>query len=166
MSDRRRFNLMASETKVTPQSAEMLEEEDPGIPRLDLSDSAGSAGESLFHSATMDGYVAEDQIGLLRSSEDTKPERAEDVLAKFDEMDVRLVEADAAFEVEVLAGEESKGETGGENDLVEFQRPSALVQSKTKEAVDRTDDPVRMYLRDMSSIELLSREGEVAIAKR
>ena len=77
---------MASEIKVTPQNVEMLEEEDPGIPPLDLSD---AAVESLFHSAQRRGYVTNDQISLLRSSEEAKSEQIEDFLAKFDEMGVR-----------------------------------------------------------------------------
>ena len=73
---------------------------------------------------------------------------------------------DAKIEVEAPVSEESKREAGGGSDLIEFQRPSALVKSKTKNIVDRTDDPVRLYLREMGSVELLSREGEVAVAKR
>ena len=64
----------------------MLEEEDPGIPPLDLSD---AAVESLLHSAKMRGYVTNDQISLLRSSEEAKSEQIEDILAKFGEMGVR-----------------------------------------------------------------------------
>ena len=154
---------MASEIKVTPQNVEMLEEEDPGIPPLDLSD---AAVESLLHSAPMRGYVTNDQISLSRSSEEAKSEQIEDILAKFDEMGGRLVEADAKIQVEVPTDEELEEEAGRENELVERRQPSPLVKSGKKDPVERTDDPVRMYLRDMSSVELLSRAGEVAIAKR
>ena len=157
------LNLMASEIKVTPQNVEMLEEEDPGIPPLDLSD---AAVESLLHSAQMRGYVTNDQISLSRSSEGAKSEQIEDILAKFDEMGGRLVEADAKIEVEVPTDEELEEEAGRENELVERRQTSPLVKSGKKDPVERTDDPVRMYLRDMSSVELLSRAGEVAIAKR
>ena len=153
---------MASEIKVTPQNVEMLEEEDPGIPPLDLSD---AAAESLFHSAQRRGYVTKDPNSLLHSSEEAKSEQIEDFLAKFDEMGVRL-EADAKVDVEVPTDEESEEEAGAGNELVERRQPSALVKSGRKDPVERTDDPVRMYLRDMSSVELLSRAGEVAIAKR
>jgi RNA polymerase primary sigma factor len=154
---------MASEIKVTPQNVEMLEEEDPGIPPLDFSD---AAVKSLLQSAQMRGYVTNDQISLLRSSEGAKSEQIDDILAKFDEMGVRLVEAVATIEVEVPTHKESEEEAGGENELVEHRQPSLSVKSGRKEPVERTDDPVRMYLRDMSSVELLSRAGEVAIAKR
>jgi RNA polymerase primary sigma factor len=157
------LNLMASEIKVTPQNALMLDEEDPGIPPLDLSD---AAVESLLHSAEMRGYVTNDQISLLRSSEEAKSEQIEDIAANFDEMGVRLVEADAKIEVEVATHKESEEEAGGENELVELQQPSLSVKSGRKAPVERTDDPVSIYLHDMSSVELLSRAGEVAIAKR
>ena len=106
------------------------------------------------------------RISLLRSSEEAKSEQIEDFLAKFDEMGVRLVETDAKVDVEVPTDEESEEEAGAGNELVERRQPSALVKSGRKDPVERTDDPVRMYLRDMSSVELLSRAGEVAIAKR
>jgi RNA polymerase primary sigma factor len=66
----------------------------------------------------------------------------------------------------VATREEAKEENEGENELGEVQRRSVPVKSGTKEAAERTDDPVRMYLREMGSVELLSREGEIAIAKR
>jgi RNA polymerase primary sigma factor len=154
---------MASEIKMTPQNVEMLEEQDPGIPLLDLSD---AAVESLLHSAKMRGYVTYDQISLLRSSEEAKPDEIEDILAKFNEMGVRLVETDTKIDVEVPTDEESREEAGGESELVELHQPSLSVKSGRKDPVERTDDPVRMYLRDMSSVGLLSRAGEVSIAKR
>jgi RNA polymerase primary sigma factor len=92
-------------------------------------------------------------------------EQIEDTLAMLNEMGINVIES-----------EESDGEEGDENaaqeedepeggDLVEVARPAA-VATRTSEPADRTDDPVRMYLREMGSVELLSREGEIAIAKR
>ena len=153
---------MASEIKVTPQNVEILEE-DPGILPLDLSD---AAVESLLHTAKIRGYVTNDQIGLLRSSEEVKPGQIEEILAKCNEMGVGLVETDATIDVEVPTEEDSEEETGGENEFVERHQPLLSVKSGRKDPVERTDDPVRMYLRDMSSVELLSRAGEVSIAKR
>ena len=154
---------MASEIKVTPQNVEMLEKEDPEIPPLDLSE---AAVESLLHSAKMRGYVTDDQINLLLSSEEVKSGQIKDLLAKFGEMGVRVVEANSEIELDVATHEEPVEEAGGENELVEAQQRSVLVKSTAKDAAERTDDPVRMYLRDMSSVGLLSRAGEVAIAKR
>src|SRR5262249_42945004 len=62
--------------------------------------------------------------------------------------------------------ERKKEETEGENKLVEVQQGSVPAKSGAKDPAERTDDPVRMYLREMASVDLLSREGEIAIAKR
>src|SRR5436305_5084299 len=68
-------------------------------------------------------------------------------------------------EQEVVTREESADVAESENELVEVT-PKAVAKSETREPTERTDDPVRMYLREMGSVELLSREGEIAIAKR
>ena len=81
-------------------------------------------------------------------------------------MGVHVVETDRELEVEVATHEEPEEEAEGENELVEVQQRPVSVKSETKDPAERTDDPMRMYLRDMSSVELLSRAGEVAIAKR
>src|SRR6201993_4128337 len=79
-----------------------------------------------------------------------------------EETGVNVVESHEAEE-EVPTREES--EEGGE-ELVEVQQQSISAKSKPQEPAERTNDPVRMYLREMGSVELLSREGEIAIAKR
>jgi RNA polymerase primary sigma factor len=81
------------------------------------------------------------------------------------EMGVNVVE-EARPEEEVTVGEGPEGETEGENELVEIQQHKVRAKSKTKDPADRTDDPVRIYLHEMGSVELLSHEGEIAIAKR
>src|ERR1022692_1313202 len=128
----------------------MLEKEGPETPTdhapLDLSDAAVN---DLIRSAKKRGYVTHDQINALLSSEEVKSERIEDMLAKFSEMGVNVVETNEA-----------------ENELVEVQQRPVPAKSGAKEPAERTDDPVRMYLREMGSVELLSREGEIAIAKR
>jgi RNA polymerase primary sigma factor len=112
----------------------------------------------------MRGYVTNNQINALLSSEEVKSEQIEDILAKFSEMGVHVVETDPELEVEAGTREEPEEESEVENELIEVQqRP---VSSEAKDPAQRTDDPVRMYLRDMSSVALLSRAGEVAIAKR
>ena len=152
---------MASEIKVTPQNEEMSEKEGPESPPLDLSDAAVLG---LLHSAKKRGYVTNDQINALLSLEEVKSEQIEDILAKLSEMGVHVVETDPELEVEVAAHEEPEEEAEGE--LVEVQQRPVSVKSEAKDPAERTDDPVRMYLRDMGSVALLSRAGEVAIAKR
>ena len=148
----------------------MLENEGPESPTdhapLDLSDAAVN---DLIRSAKKRGYVTHDQINALLSSEEVKSERIEDMLAKFSEMGVNVVETEEAEpEEEVATCEEPEEETGGENEneLVEIQQRPVPAKSGAKDPAERTDDPVRMYLREMGTVELLSREGEIAIAKR
>src|SRR6516164_552893 len=162
----RDWRFMASKINVTPQKEEMLENEGRETPLLDLSD---AAVKELIRSAMKRGYVADDQIKTLLASEDVNSEQIENILAKFSEMGVNVVETkEARLEEEVETREEPEEgeETEGENELVEIQQRSVPAKSGAKEPAERTDDPVRMYLREMGSVELLSREGEIAIAKR
>ena len=154
---------MASEIKVTPENEEMLEKEGPESPPLDLSDAAIMG---LLQSAKKRGYITNDQIDALLCSAEVKSEQIEEILAKFSEMGVRVVETDPELELEVATHEEPEEEAEDGNELVEVQQRPVSVKSKAKDPAERTNDPVRMYLRDMSSVELLSRAGEVAIAKR
>ena len=155
---------MASKIKVTPQKEEMLEEEGPDSPLLDLSD---AAVKDLIRGGKKRGYVTHNQINALLSSEEVKSEQIEDILAKFSEMGVSVVETkDAELEEEVATREEPDEEAEGENELVEVQQRPVPAKSGAKDPAERSDDPVRMYLREMGTVELLSREGEIAIAKR
>ena len=153
---------MASKIKVTRQKVEMLEKEGPETPLLDLSDAAVKA---LIRSAKERGYVTHDQINALLSSEEVKSEQIEDILAKFSEMGVNVVETEEAEPENEGAREEPDDEEESEGQLVEV-KPKLPAKSGAKDPAERTDDPVRMYLRAMSSVDLLSREGEIAIAKR
>jgi RNA polymerase primary sigma factor len=159
---------MASKTKLTPQKEEMLEKEGPGTsadsPLLDLSD---AAIKKLIRSAKKRGYVTHDQINALLSSEEVKSEQIEDILAKFSEMGVNVVETEEAEPEDEVAREAPEEKPESERgELVEVQQHRVPAKAATKEPTERTDDPVRMYLREMGTVELLSREGEIAIAKR
>ena len=155
---------MASKIKVTPQKEEMLEEEGPDSPLLDLSD---AAVKDLIRGAKKRGYVTHNQINALLSSEEVKSEQIEDILANLSEMGVNVVETkEAELEEEVATREEPDEEAEGENELVEVQQRPVPAKSGAKDPAERSDDPVRMYLREMGTVELLSREGEIAIAKR
>ena len=143
----------------------MLEKEGrQARPLLDLSD---AAVRELVRTAEKRGYIAHDRINALLASEEVNSEQIENILAKFSEMGINVVDTkEARLEEEETADEEAKEETEGENDLVEIQQHKAPTKSRAKEPAERTDDPTRMYLREMGSVELLSRVGEVAIAKR
>src|SRR3989441_6482027 len=167
--------LMASKTKTTavlkekdevkPETPEKEAPDTPDtpLPLLDLSD---AAVKKLIRSAKKRGYVTVDQINSVLPSEEVNSEQIEDVLAMFSEMGVNVVETEETETEEEAAREEPEEEAepeGGE--IVEVQR-AVPAKSEAKEPAERTDDPVRMYLREMGSVELLSREGEIAIAKR
>src|SRR5262245_60750242 len=172
-AERRLWRLMASKTEETPQKEEMLEIEGPETlpesPLLGLSD---GAVRELVRSAKKRGYVTHDQIKSVLASEEVNSEQIEDVLAMFSEMGVNVIETDETSNEgeKPREGEEPREESGEEaesegGELVEVQQ-KVPAKSEAKEPTERTDDPVRMYLREMASVELLSREGEIAIAKR
>ena len=145
----------------------MPEQEDREIPLLDLFD---AAVKKLIGNAKKRGYVTHDQINALLAAEDVKSEQIEDILTRLNEIGVNVVETKEAEleedEKESESREEPEDEAEGENELVEVRRGPVPAKPTAKEPVERTDDPVRMYLREMGSVELLSREGEIAIAKR
>ncbi|HKR89023.1 MAG TPA: RNA polymerase sigma factor RpoD [Phenylobacterium sp.] len=116
-------------------------------PLLDLTD---AAVKKFIKQAKARGYVTMDELNKVLPSEEVTSEAIEDTLAMLSEMGVNVVEAEEDAE-------------GGE---VAVREESAMVETTKEPAYDRTDDPVRMYLREMGSVELLSREGEIAIAKR
>ncbi len=162
---------MASKTKAAQKEKEKeeapekeaSETPDTPLPLLDLSD---AAVKKLIRSAKKRGYVTHDQINSVLPSEEVNSEQIEDVLAMFSEMGVNVVETEEPSEEGEEAREEADEEAESEGgELVEVQQ-KVPAKTEAKEPAERTDDPVRMYLREMGSVELLSREGEIAIAKR
>src|SRR5271170_843227 len=132
-------------------------------PVLDLSD---AAVKKMIKQAKKRGYVTYEQLNAVMPSEEVTSEKIEDVLAMMNEMGINVVEteeAEAGDEEE--AADEPEQEEAESGELVEVT-PKPVAKSEAKEPSERTDDPVRMYLREMGSVELLSREGEIAIAKR
>jgi RNA polymerase primary sigma factor len=128
-------------------------------PLLDLSD---DAVKKMIKVAKKRGYVTLTELNAVLPSEETDPDRIEDINAMLSDMGINVVEDDEASE----EGEaDSSGDEEDANELAE-QTGTAVAAVAKKEPTDRTDDPVRMYLREMGSVELLSREGEIAIAKR
>jgi len=161
---------MASKTEETPQKEEMPEKGGPETLPHDLS---GAAITKLIRSAKKRGYLTQDQINSVLPSEEVNSEQIEDVLAMFREMGVNVVETQETSkegaepreeEEEPREEADEEGESEG-GDLVEVQQ-KVPAKAEAKDPTERTDDPVRMYLREMSPVKLLSREGEMAIAKR
>jgi RNA polymerase primary sigma factor len=149
-----------SDKPETPQK-DAPDTPDSPLPLLDLSD---AAVKKLIRTAKKRGYVTVDQINAVMPSEEVNSEQIEDVLSMFSEMGVNVVENEEA-EADEENKDEPDDEPETENELVEVQ-PKVPAKAEAKEPTERTDDPVRMYLREMGSVELLSREGEIAIAKR
>ena len=118
---------------------------------------SSAAVKALIRTAKKRGYATHDQINSLAKK--VNSEQIEDVVSRFSEMGVNVVEGQ---EQRDERDEEPESESG---ELIEVQQ-KASAKSEAKEPAERTDNPVRMYLRDMGSVELLSREGEIAIAKR
>src|SRR5277367_1655330 len=132
-------------------------------PLLDLTD---AAVKRMLKIAKKRGWVTQDELNAVLPSEEISSDQIEDMNSMLSEMGINVVDAEDAEEAEketTEPAEEEEPETGTE--IVEAPRATA-VATRTSEPSERTDDPVRMYLREMGSVELLSREGEIAIAKR
>ena len=121
----------------------------------------------MIKSAKKRGYVTYEQLNAVMPSEEVTSEKIEDILAMMNEMGINVVENEEAEADEEENREEAEEEEESESgELVEVKSQGRSAKSEAKEPAERTDDPVRMYLREMGSVELLSREGEIAIAKR
>src|SRR5215475_9424702 len=132
---------------------------DAPSPLLDLSD---AAVKKMIKQAKKRGFVTFDQLNEVLPSDQTSPEQIEDIMSMLSDMGINVTEADDS-------GDDDDKDEGGDdetdNELVEVTQ-KAVTEVKKSEPGERTDDPVRMYLREMGTVELLSREGEIAIAKR
>ena len=133
-------------------------------PLLDLSD---DAVKKMIKAAKKRGYVTMDELNSVLPSEEVTSEQIEDTMAMLSDMGINVIEDEDAEEA-AQGGEDEASDDDNESEGGEIASSggTALATAKKKEPTDRTDDPVRMYLREMGSVELLSREGEIAIAKR
>ena len=130
------------------------EKDAPDGPILDLSD---AAVKKMIKAAKTRGFVTHEELNKVLPSEEFSSEQIEDVMSQLNEMGINVVDNEEEGE----AAEEE-----GSAKAVVTRDESKPPVTNTREDADRTDDPVRMYLREMGSVELLSREGEIAIAKR
>ena len=156
---------MANKTKATPQKKAREkgpETPDAPLPLLDLS---GAAVTKMIQQAAKRGYVTYEQLNAVMPSEEVTSEKIEDILATLNEMGINVVETEEAEADEEEVREKPESEETESGELVGVT-PNTPAKFEAKEPVERTDDPVRMYLSEMRSIGLLSRQGEIAIAKR
>ena len=131
-------------------------------PLLDLSD---AAVKRIIKTAKKRGWVTQDELNAMLPSDVNSSDQIEDINAMLNEMGISVVESEEAEEADKEAEQPDEEEPETGNEVVEAPRATA-VATRSSEPSERTDDPVRMYLREMGSVELLSREGEIAIAKR
>ena len=148
---------MATKTK-EKEEAETERESTPDGPLLDLSD---NAVKKMIKAAKKRGFVSMDELNSVLPSDQTDPDKIEDTMSMLSDMGINVIEEDDSSDD--ASNDNKSGE--GSKEVAE-QTGSAVATVAKKEPTDRTDDPVRMYLREMGSVELLSREGEIAIAKR
>jgi RNA polymerase primary sigma factor len=153
--------LQVKDKEKDDKAADTPEKDSPDAPSplLDLSD---AAVKKMIKQAKKRGFVTFDQLNEVLPSDTTSPEQIEDIMSMLSDMGINVSEAEEA-DSEEEKQEEAEDET--DNELVEVTQ-KAVTEVKKSEPGERTDDPVRMYLREMGTVELLSREGEIAIAKR
>jgi RNA polymerase primary sigma factor len=153
--------LQVKDKEKDDKAADAPEKDSPDAPSplLDLSD---AAVKKMIKQAKKRGFVTFDQLNEVLPSDTTSPEQIEDIMSMLSDMGINVSEAEDA-DSEEENKEEVEDET--DNELVEVTQ-KAVTEVKKSEPGERTDDPVRMYLREMGTVELLSREGEIAIAKR
>ena len=135
--------------------------EGDGAPLLDLNE---TSVKKLIARGKKRGYITYDELNEALPQDQMSSEQIEDVMSALSEMGINLIENDEPAE----EGAEPVAAAPVEDEEEEAEADPALAAAPTVKAapLDRTDDPVRMYLREMGAVELLSREGEIAIAKR
>src|SRR5881275_612883 len=138
---------MASKAANTAEVAETREE----AAEAPLLDSVAAAIKKMLARGKERGYVTYDELNSALPPDQVSSEQIEDTMTMLSELGVNVIENEASEEPATPDSDEGDGEVRGNLD---------------DDDIGRTDDPVRMYLREMGSVELLSREGEIAIAKR
>ena len=134
------------------ENSKNQKDEDASIPLLDLNQ---SSIKKLLSQAKSKGYLTYSELNETMPPGEMSSEQIEDIMTALSEMGITLIDSE---------DEQDDSQTKQENATEETKE--LVVASSASDALDRTDDPVRMYLREMGSVELLSREGEIAIAKR
>jgi RNA polymerase primary sigma factor len=154
--------LQVKDKEKDDKASDAPEKDSPDAPSplLDLSD---AAVKKMIRQAKKRGFVTFDQLNEVLPPDTTSPEQIEDIMSMLSDMGINVSESEDAESDEEEAKEEAEEEP--DNELVEVTA-KAVTETKKSEPGERTDDPVRMYLREMGTVELLSREGEIAIAKR
>jgi len=144
---------MATATKKKKNTAGDGEGEDEKETEGGLVDFNATDVKKVLKRAQKRGFITHDEINQLLPDSDMSSDQIEDVMSQISEMGIAVVESEEEAE------EQGKA-------LTKLEDKKVLAKKGNARGSDRTDDPVRMYLREMGAVELLSREGEIAIAKR
>jgi RNA polymerase primary sigma factor len=147
-------------TKSEEKAAPAAETAEKDSPLLDLSD---QSVKKLLKVGKQRGYVTYDELNSVLPSEEVSSEQIEDTMATLSEMGINVVDSEESEEGAADDAPDTADEDDGRSVTVQALPAKA---ERAEPSADRTDDPVRMYLREMGTVELLSREGEIAIAKR
>ncbi len=153
---------MATKAKEKTE-AETAPEQAPDGPLLDLT---ADSVKKMLRLAKKRGYVTMDELNAVLPSEEVTSEQIEDTMSTLSEMGINVVEDDEVESDNDNDNSSDDDEDSGSTELATTTGSAVTTTARKKEPTDRTDDPVRMYLREMGTVELLSREGEIAIAKR
>jgi len=132
-------------------------------PLIDLNE---ASVKKLMTKAKKKGYITYDELNEALPSGEMSPDQIEDIQTALSEMGVQIVENDEEAEAEAEQEAEVEEMQVGDDAKKETKKDVKAPAAKKTGTGERTDDPVRMYLREMGAVELLSREGEIAIAKR
>ena len=136
-----------------PSSEDAKKDEASAEPMVDTSQ---AAIKNMISEASQRGYITYDQLNRVLPPEQAESEQVEDVMSILSEKGINIIEEEAE-DIEKKTSTDIVAKTDTRN---------VAIASQQTEKLDRTDDPVRMYLREMGAVELLSREGEIGIAKR
>ncbi len=145
---------MATKTKAKPAETAETTTEGPDAP---LIDATGAAVKKLVQSGKEKGFVTYDDLNAALPPEEVSSEQIEDTMSRLSELGINVVENEDS---------EDAVEGTAQNDNEAAPATTSTTKKTGDEDLGRTDDPVRIYLREMGSVELLSREGEIEIAKR
>src|SRR5215831_12538558 len=157
-------DVMPNAASAEEQSAQQTEAPEKDSPLLDQSD---AAVKKFIKTARARGYVTYDELNAVLPSEEVSSEQIEDTMSMLSDVGITVVESEDHEEGAAAPnGEDETPDDDAGGRAVATTTPVPSITRARTEPAERTDDPVRMYLRDMGSMELLSREGEIAIAKR
>ncbi len=141
---------MATKPTTAPETAAPEAEVDANV-----LDTQSAAVKRLIAKGKERGYITFDELNAVLPAEQNSSEQIEDIMAMLSEMGIQVVESEETEDTEITALPKEE--------VAEDEEQAGNI---SESSVSRTDDPVRMYLREMGTVELLSREGEIAIAKR